>query len=532
MNSSPSSQSPPPRKARCRRQTTWFLFITLLAFHLSFQSMHGAWTSDLGGDPDEAAHAVTSLMVRDYVGGGWRQSPMVFAKNYYESFPKVALGHYPPGYYLLAGFWLLPLVSIQSLFVLQSILAAVFGTLIYRLSSRILPLPAAIAAGLLSAVLPFTLKQAEFVMSDLLLGVLCLLAIAAWTDYLQRPTKRRALGFGLLAAMAILTKGSALALCLVPPVATLLTGQLRLIKQPSWWLSAVPVVLLAGPWMLVTSHITSEGMIHQPMQTYLHEAALFYGTSMPQVFGWWLLGCIIVGLGLSLRFIVRSPHSSALLASSIGLLAGTTTIILFVPAGLSTRYLLPVLPVLLIASVTAVNWICSGLGKVRWPAFYAILLAAFAFTTHWPEKRVSGFSQAVETSGLPQIGTPPAYWLVAGDPRGEGAIIAAAAFHCPQRSPSLLHVYRGSKELSTSDWLGRGYTLAFHDDAELLTRLDKLHINRVFIDMSGEEALRKEHERQLRRALDNAPGLWVLDFDQPIMRGPNAKGKLLVYKHL
>jgi hypothetical protein len=529
MNS-PSVCLPPERVARCRRRTTWFLFLALLVFHLGFQAMHGAWTSDLGGDPDEASHAVTSLMLRDCLIGGWQQSPQTFAQNYYAAFPKVALGHYPPGYYLLAGLWLLPCASIKSLFVLQCVLAAALGTLIYRLASRMLPVPAALAAGLLSGVLPFTLKQAQFVMSDLLLGVLCLTATMAWSDYLCRPTKRRALAFGLLAAFAILTKGSALALCLVPPVATILAGRWRLIKQPSWWLSALPVALLAGPWMLFTSHITSEGLTHQPLLAYVKDAVLFYSTSMPQVLGWPLFGCFLVGLALILRNCVRTPQTSALLASIIGLLAGTTAVCLFIPTGLSTRYLLPVIPVLLIASVTAVNAIGSRLGKARWLAFYAIMLAAFSMTPRWPEKQVSGFSAAVMTSGVPQREASPQSWLVAADPRGEGAVIAAAAFNCPQRSPSLLHIYRGSKELSTSDWLGRGYTLTFADESNLLSHLDERKIRRIFIDLSGESAQRKEHEAQLRQALDHASDRWTLDFVQPIMRSPAASGEMLVYK--
>ena len=42
---------------------------------------------------------------------------MAFAQAYYTAFPKVArAGHYPPGYYLLAGVWLLLVPSIQGLF--------------------------------------------------------------------------------------------------------------------------------------------------------------------------------------------------------------------------------------------------------------------------------------------------------------------------------------------------------------------------------------------------------------------------------
>lgn len=521
-----------PRGTPSRRRCTWALFVVLLTFHLTFQAMHGAWTSDLAGDPDEAAHAVTSLMLRDYLAGGWQQSPVVFAQNYYADFPKVALGHYPPGYYLLGGAWLLPFASIGSLFVLQSVLAALLGTLIFRIGSRILPVPAAAGAGLLSAALPFTLKQEAFVMSDLMLGVLCLLATAAWADYLHRPTNRRALAFGGLAALAILTKGSALALCLVPPVATLLSGRWQLIKRLSWWLSALPVMLLAGPWMLYSSRITAEGMIHQPLSDFVRQAAVFYATSMPHVVGWLLLVCILLGLSFVLRSCVRSPDGSALQASLIGLLAGVAAICLFVPAGFSTRYLLPALPTLLIVSVTAIHAICSRLPKGRWLAFYAVLITAISLTPRWPEKHVTGFADAVQSSGLPGMGSDRVNWLVASDPRGEGAIIAAAAFECIQRSPSLLRVYRGSKELSTSDWLGRGYQLTHPTEAALIDSLDEKHISRVFVDLSADESVRKEHERQLLRALDQAPDRWALDFAQNVSRSKSSSGQLLVYKRL
>ncbi|HEY1049213.1 MAG TPA: hypothetical protein VGE39_05650, partial [Prosthecobacter sp.] len=82
----------------------WLLmFVVSATILLTFAWFGGAFNSDLGGDPDEAAHAVTALMVRDYLTEGLRTSPMTFAKTYYEDFPRVALGHYPPLYYLLTA---------------------------------------------------------------------------------------------------------------------------------------------------------------------------------------------------------------------------------------------------------------------------------------------------------------------------------------------------------------------------------------------------------------------------------------------
>jgi len=528
----PADSSEAPLPTACRRRWTWVMFALLLAFQLIYQAGHGARESDLGGDPDEAAHAVTSLMLRDFYAGGWRQSPMAFAQAYYTAFPKVALGHYPPGYYLLAGLWLLMVPSIKGLFILQSGLAAGLGAQIYRYSSRVLPMSAACAAAVLSSILPLTLKQTQFVMSDLLVAILCLLAAAAWVAYLQRPGYKHALGFGLLAAAAILTKGSALALCLVPPVATLLSGRWRLILTPSWWLAAVPVGVLAGPWMLYSTRITAEGMIHQPWAEYVQESFIFYARALPQSLGWPLLILVVIGLARWSLLGLRHKGLPPGVAAALALLTGVACICLCIPAGYSTRYLMPALAPLLMAAVTAAQVLSCLSPRFRWQLMVVIVAAAFAFTAPWPQKNVQGFSQAVMRSDLPGAGSTLTRWLVASDPRGEGAIIASAAFCLVQRSPSPLQILRGSKELAKSDWMGRGYTTDFTDDAMLLKKLDELKVQRVFLDLSVPEALRTAHEKGLERALSAQPTQWQLDFEQPITRLLGETGVLRVYRRL
>lgn len=519
--------------ADCRRRWTWVIFALLLAFQLIYQAGHGAWESDLGGDPDEAAHAVTSLMLRDYFAGGWRQSPMTFAQQYYTAFPKVALGHYPPGYYLLAGAWLLVVPSIKGLFLLQSGLAAALGTLIYRFSSRVLTMSAACAVAILASLMPLLLKQTLFVMSDLLVAILCLLAAAAWAAYLQRPGYKRALGFGMLAAAAILTKGSALALCLVPPVATLLSGRWRLMLTPSWWLAAVPVGLLAGPWMLYSSRITAEGMIHQPWADFVSEAVPFYARALPQSLGWPLLLLSIMGLGLWTFTAQRQRGLSPQIATLIGLLIGVLAVCLLIPAGYSTRYLLPALAPLLIAAVFAAQTVSLKLmPRYQGAILIGLLAAAFAATTAWSSKNVQGFSQAVQRCEMPAPGAEVTRWLVASDPRGEGAVIAAAAFRLPQRSPSPLHVLRGSKELAKSDWMGRGYTAEFKDPRSLLDKLDELKVRQIFLDLSVPAGQRTAHEKALEEVLPGHPDRWQLDFEQPISRLMGETGTLRVYRRL
>jgi len=512
-----------------RRRCTWLVFILSLAISLVFVTTNGAWTSDLGGDPDEAAHAVTSLMVRDFLAGGWQRPPLAFAQQYYADFPKVALGHYPPGFYLLAGLWLLPLVSIKSLLVLQAIIASFLSALIYRLASKLVSIPAAITAGLLMAALPLCLKQIQIVMSDTSVALLGLLAVMLWRDYLNRPSIWRSLGFGLLAAAAILTKGSGMGLCVIPPLATVLVGRWSLLKQKSWWLAALPVALLAGPWMIYSTKITAEGMTQLPLQEFFKEALIYYSKALPHTLGWLFL--ILASAGV-VFMVILSTKKSALAASLCAMLTGALLIILIVPSGLTERYLLPAMPVLLMAVVFCADLVCSRLFAFRWVAFFTIMLGGYWLVASWPQKEVQGFGTAVSKSGIPTSKADAANWLVASDPRGEGAVIAAAAFNCTTRSPSILRVYRGSKELASSDWMGRGYTPAFQNEGQLLDHLERLKIRRVFLDLSTTGNQNKEHERLLERALNQAPDSWTLDFNQKIIRSPGQSVALLVYKHL
>jgi hypothetical protein len=147
-------------------------------------------------------------------------------------------------------------------------------------------------------------------------------------------------------------------------------------------------------------------------------------------------------------------------------------------------------------------------------------------------KEVSGFHAAVIRSGISTSRTTRQSWLVASDPCGEGAVIAAAAFDSPRRSAFLLRVYRGSKELSSSDWMGRGYHTAFNTPKELLEHLDRLNITRVFLDQSMPTNQRTAHERLLEAALDGAKAAWALDFEQTVSRSPWENGRMRIYQRL
>lgn len=518
-----------------RKSSTLLVFCLSLLISLCCVFSRGAWDSDLGGDPDEAAHAVTSLMIRDYMAGGFLTPPMQFAKNYYTSFPKVALGHYPPGYYLVAAPLLLACTSVKVLFTLQAFLLATLATIASRLLLKFTSAPLAVVTGLSVVLSPLSLQQTQIVMSDVLLAVFCIWAAVLWGRYLSAPSLSRALLWGCIASSAILTKGSGVGLCLLPPLGTLLAGRWRLIFTWSWWCAALPVVILAGPWMIYSTGISKEGMTLLSPAQYFLEATPFYLKAMPAVFGWPMIFLVLAGVCQGVVTISRHRALGPLQSSLIAMAAGMTLVLLLVPVGLSTRYMLTLVPPLMLAAARGFSLVPWKSSLARW--FQPALLLVFALlplqnTKLWPMKDVHGFGSAVSRSGLPQPGHEKESWLVASDPRGEGAVIAAAAFSCPQRSPSLLSVYRGSKELSTSDWMGRGYHQAFVSTEQLLEHLDKLQISRVFVDLSVPPDRQQPHENLLFTAMRSANDRWHLAFEQPVTRQPGETGMLQVYRRV
>lgn len=117
-------------------------FLAFLAVALGLQWHDGAFLGEFGAHPDEAAHYVTGLMFHDYTAVMHFGSPMRFAENYYLHYPKVAIGHWPPVFYLIQGIWTIPFsTSRVSVMVLMAVLAAKSVKICRRLSKRRLDRP-------------------------------------------------------------------------------------------------------------------------------------------------------------------------------------------------------------------------------------------------------------------------------------------------------------------------------------------------------------------------------------------------------
>lgn len=503
----------PGKTSRERRQdlkVAVVIWLGYFVFALFWQIQSGAWSSDFGGHADEAAHVVTGLMVRDYIAGGFLEQwhPMRYAEDYYERFPKVAIGHYPPGFYVVEALFLLPYRQPGAVLVMMVCLAATVGWQTWRIARDLgLESWVGVLLGALVIWLPLVRTYTAIVMSDLLLVILILEATRAFGRFLEKQRWRDSWAFGIFAALAILTKGSGLLLALVPPLAIALTGRWKLIKSPRLWVAPIPVVVLALPWMLATRHITEEGMSHLSLLSYIPSAVVFYLLALGRELGWlWLTILVLAGAACAFRRFSRRKASTQTRETTLwSLLIAIVVFYVAIPSGLDARYLLPTLP------VGAVLVATSGLRtKVeRHPESYlrwvlAMFVFLVIFETFRPvEKRFTGASELIAgLKGLELLDNRQrTTLLVISDAAGEGAIISAAAFQAKDQ----ISVRRGTKVLWESDWLGRGYRGRFGSLTELRSILQEETIDYIALEsLSGEDRLVASHWRLAFDLLDQS----------------------------
>jgi hypothetical protein len=82
-----------------------FCFLSLVIIGVQWYS--GSYQSELSHWPDASAHVVNSMLIHDYLLKGIGQNPLRFAEQYHIHYPKVAIGAWPPLYYVIAALWML-----------------------------------------------------------------------------------------------------------------------------------------------------------------------------------------------------------------------------------------------------------------------------------------------------------------------------------------------------------------------------------------------------------------------------------------
>ncbi|HEX7359993.1 MAG TPA: glycosyltransferase family 39 protein [Bryobacteraceae bacterium] len=447
---------PPP--VRMRR--FWLFYRgrgeTLLAFLGFFlvvsilQRLTGGVATSFGLFPDEPAHYISSLLLRDYLASGFHQTPLAFAVNYYTALPYFAVGYWPPAFYVIGGIWML-LFGVQraSALALIAVVVALLAATVFRVTRRHGANPVAAGAwALLVLLIPQAIRSSSMYMLDLPVALFSLWALLEEIRYFQTPGRpRHAIGYALCASLAFLIKFSGGFVFLLPVALVAGTRKWSLLRNKWFWIQPAIVVALCGPWILYTHRLIFVGLPSEGTAVHPHVALGAFFLEFARVAGPVLVTCAVAGMllaALKKRWNVELFMYAAAPVCVVLFLAAT-------PVGANGRYFLAAIAPLIL--LIACSFERLGLFKKRalGTALPAILLAAGAIRCavafpHYPPDRLRPLVQYVNANPN---------WSHASillPPDCEGPAIAEFAEYAPHRPFHTL--LRPSKILGISGWWG------------------------------------------------------------------------------
>ncbi len=506
----------------------WFSFYFLCVVLLQWRG--NAFRSELGGNRDEPAHFITGLMVRDYIAAGFPGPPLPYARNYYVHYPEVALGHWPPFFYVVQAAWTLVFTASRtSVMLLIAAITALLATVLCdTLREEFSPWLGAGAAALMIS-LPVIEEFSLLLMAEMLLALLVLLAVLAYGRYLDTERWQSAVWFGIWATLALLTKGTAVQLAVVPAFAVLAGRRWHLLRRFWFWFPAILVAAIAGPWYLFVPGAQHElvsrfGGIHFHRDRLMATPAAWDG-----MLG--LVPLIAAALGLLLwgrQHLYGSPAGKW--TAGIGVVLGAYLARLFVGA-YEQRHLLVNIPILMMFAAACAGWFFRRPMWQRLAAGPKVLLAGLplialiGFNIHQsPVKQHYGFSEAAQDL-LSRPAFRTSVLLVSAGSKGEGMLISEVAAR--ESRPGHI-VLRASKMLASEDWMGFHYQPLFQDQQEVLQYLESIPVGIVIIDGDGRST---PHGQLLYQGIQSHPEKWELLARYPPAGASNpGSGDIQVYR--
>jgi hypothetical protein len=512
------------------------IFLLFLALAVLLQKAGGAFSSEMGHYPDEAAHYITGLMVRDYVASGFPGNPIAFAERFYARFPKVAFGVWPPLFHGVLGVWLLPTPDGRtSALLLMALITAAAGYVLYRCVRQLAGRICGVSIGLLLVLLPISQLMTSTIMADSLVMLTELAAAALMAKWLRTGCNRDAHWVGVAAGFACMTKGNGMAVILAIPLAIALTRKFDLLRKSGIYVAGLIVAALAFGWELYALILDRRISTFNDYSFAGVRAAFEFSCEfLYHAIGWALCALILLGLIVAAGSIRQRAGAWHLWASmgAVGLSVFVFHIVM--PHSMDGRYLLAGIAPLMVFLVPGARRVADTppLAKIapRWrlPLVLSCALAIFfGFSFQVPQMPRFGFREAA--AWLEKHPLAGGRYLVISDGNGEGAFIAEVASRSDRRLPGPL-VMRASKLLFVSDWNLSGYRLVFDGPEKALAAIEQMGISYIVMD-STPDLSQLPHWDQVRQMLQQYSGR--LSLVQRFPAGGNGRVRSLdVYRVL
>lgn len=488
-------------------------FVLALAGVLALQVLDGAYSAPIAGHPDEPGHVVTSLLYRQFLLAP-AADPLQFAQDYYSHYPYLGAGHWPPMLHLSAAIWtLLAGAGKTQLILYLALAAAASAALLYRSvltigSARL----AMIVVATWMALDPSRTAFSRF-MAEGPLACLTLAAVVVYIRYLRTPNYRLALLFAGLSSAAILTKETAVALAVVPPLAVAALRQWDLLRKGHFWLPAGIVLALAGSWHLWVAGLgvgrfrrgVLQRLLLHDQDTVLDRLAL-----LVVLLGWPLLLLAAAGLADRLVRINRQDDSAPLWIAHAGLLAGGLLVLVITPESKELRHLYHLTASFLIFAAAGAWSLTQRLrGSFRGPAAALLGVSCILFSPISFARNTKASVTSPDASAIAQYlasRTDAQIILISGSVVGsEGPLIAEAALLEP--APARYFI-RASKTIYSTDWDAKRYRPLIATLPELKNFIDSSGIDAI-VRLPGGELAQRPDQALLSRAIADGPDVWV-----------------------
>ncbi len=470
---------------------TFLVFIVLLAAVVSVQLMSHAYGAELS-TPDEPGHYITGLMIRDYVLGGVPASPMTFGTAFYLHYPKVAFGHWPPGFHLIGAVWMMVAPATPGgMLALVAVLVAALATLVFRVARREWSTAESLAIALLFIALPTTQYSETRVLADAPIALVEFIAALCWARFLVRERTADSVAFGLVAGFAMSMKGNGAALLLLPPLATVLAGRWRVLLTRRCWAGIALMALLGVPWQFYTwtsyQTATRLSVVFWP-----HVVA--YATFLRQETGIVILLFAAVGAAAVLS---ARDRDRALWATVAGLAAAVFLFHVVAPIIPASRFLVPMMPSMLLLAAAGVHAAAGAVPatdpRVRRAAaalLGLVAVATFAVGAFAMARRGHyGYREVAEAL----VAQPCENCAILTSSQGEGDGMLIAEIAARETNPTRF-VLRADKVLSRSTWDGDNYELFFSTPDEVNRYLLSVPVDFVVLDETSTTRTLAHHQ--------------------------------------
>ncbi len=427
------------------------------------QAAGGAYTAEFDGYPDEPAHFMTGLMIRDYLAQFPAGSPVAWAENYYLHYPKVAFGHWPPLFHFTEGIWWLfappSRVTGMLLIGLLGWIAAVF---FYRIARTIVHPLAALAAACLLVATPVFQQSASQQMSGLLMLVFGLLQMHALIRFLRNGAKSALAEAGLWGGLCLLVHGIGACLVLPPFLVLLPNARWRSVRVRTWILFAAPFVL-ASLWFLLAGSVS-------PTWTGAGLRAHWHSGRLVELAGPGIMVLAVLG---AITLIVTND---AVALTSAALVLSVAAVSFYLRAMREPRHLILALPALLFLSIAFLRFVWTKLPRPIGIAAAGLCAAVALFFFPWSryQQKPAGYAELA-----PQVHFPAR--MLVSSPNGweEGSWVVIASLR-EQRPASV--IMRATKVLADVTWNSERYQVLADTPAKVSRILDRLGVETIILD--------------------------------------------------